>query len=129
MIANPIKDVSAALGRSGIGTYRIDEDNRLKAGGLNHERQAWSGIAIRLDQGEAYVVELELTLDRHLAETAPDAEADLRRHFEEATSEPFEISAATVDPLWGHWRCTVSRRCHGVDEAVALVWAMLQWGF
>ena len=111
------------------GTYRIEEERLLKAGGPNRDGQAWSGIAIRLDRGEAYVVELELTLDRHHAETAGEARDDLQRHFAEVTTESFEISEASVDPVWGYWRCVVSRRCHGADETVALVWAMLQWGF
>ncbi|MFH1531369.1 MAG: hypothetical protein ABIK09_11640 [Pseudomonadota bacterium] len=129
MTGSPLATISAALRHSGIGTYRIEDEKLLKTGGPNRDSQAWSGIAIRLDRGEAYVVELELTLDRHNAETAEEAQNDLRRHFEEATTEPFEISDASVDPIWGHWRCTVSRRCHCVDETVALVWAMLQWGF
>ncbi len=129
MVAKPMETVSAALLNSGIGTYRIEDDELLKAGGPNKDGQAWSGISIRLDRGEAYVVELELTLDRHHAAMAEDARDDLRRHFDSVTSEPFEISDATIDPIWGCWRCTVYRRCHGVDQTVALVWAMLEWGF
>ena len=129
MAENPLKTVSRALSRSGIGTYRIIDDALLKAGGPNRDRQAWSGIAIRLDQGDAYVVELELTLDRHLAADAVEAERDLRNHFEEASDETYDLSPATIDPVWGHWRCSVSQRCHGIDEAVEQVRDMLEWEF
>ena len=126
---NSLRTLSRALTRSGVGTYSIVDDAVLKAGGLNLDRQAWSGIAIRLDHGEAYVVELELTLDHHCAETADEARADLERNFIDAVTEPFDISHAEVDPIWGHWSCTVSRRLHGIDETIQLVLDMLEWGF
>lgn len=126
---NPIRGISTALRDSGIGIYRIEEGTILKAGGHNQDGQAWYGVSVRIDRDEAFIVELELTLDHHLAASAAEAEADLRNHFEEVTDEPYDLSPATIDPVWGHWRCTVSRRCHSIDEAVELVRDMLEWEF
>ena len=126
---NPILGITAALRDAGIGVYRIEDGAVVKTGGHNRDSQAWSGISIRLDHDEAFIVELELTLNGHLAESAEEAELDLRVHFEARTGEVFELSGAALDPVWGHWCCSVSQRCHGTDEAVRLVDRMLGWEF
>ena len=127
MTDHPIHQISLALKDSGIGIYRVEDEAIVKTGGRNLDAQAWYGISVRLDNDEAFVVELELTLERHLAESVREAEADLRGQFEAITDEAFLISTATLDPVWGYWCCTVSRRCHSTDEAIGIVREMLGW--
>jgi len=127
MAENPLRSVADTVRRAGLEIDRIGK-GVLKVGGTNIFKQACFGVSVRVETENVFLVEMELTLDDDdMAEDTAAVLEDLRSQVEEFIEEPYELSSVTLDPLWEHWRCTISQRTKDVDEAATLVQDMLEW--